>query len=202
MLNNANFSPADIRMTIFCNQEEWLIIFETIVFANQQNIFVNIIHAYGNKLASPGMQLAKDILSAPVSSSLWDQSGKFLLDRWNIDVVINGVVKKFSLTPSDYQAAGIDFNSNMISELQILRVLTFLCPELFFLSPTELLERCNRPQLEVFMELTSWNHPDIVSGEVPSNNECFQNLARAIANQDKNLYSCSQNHFNTHWSQW
>jgi hypothetical protein len=73
-----------------------------------------------------------------------------------------------------------------------------------FLRDDELLRAAGRhlSGVQLLLRLTAWKHPDISGGETPSQNPCFQSLARAVAANDATAYSCPEAEYNTHWSNW
>jgi hypothetical protein len=56
--------------------------------------------------------------------------------------------------------------------------------------------------LQKFLQLEDWCHPDIADNEMPSKNICFQNLVCAISANNASLYNCPEDMINTHWSNW
>jgi hypothetical protein len=207
MLDNLYIHNADIRLTVFRSNLEWLMIFQEIAYSERHG-FVNDISAYGNKISNAGIQRGLTLASTVFGDSIFDDLGKCALDRYRIELKIRGNVLKLSPSKEDYERAGIHAESSTgssISEcIQILRLLTFLRPEEFFISDKELLDLCGRTDdgLEKFIQLEDWYHPDISSDELPSQSQCFQSLARAIARNDKKLYRCPPELWNTHWTNW
>lgn len=202
MLNNIYSPNADIRLTSFHSPSEWLIVFEEITVYKKMS-FSNIISAYGNGFDNPILKMIKVIQGLP-DNPIWDDDGNFLLDRFNFCISIKGKKKSFNPLPGDYQHAGVDIDSDIDPPLQILRLLTNIEPELFFLSDKEILTSIGRQSkgFTRFIQLNEWFHPDIAMDELPSENECFQKLASAIAENNIKLYTCPKNKFNTHWSNW
>lgn len=204
MLNNVYFYNADIRLTAFRNSSEWLIVFEEIAVSEKQYAFVNSVSAYGNKIEKAGAQQAITVISEVPGKPIWDENRNFLLDRWNFDVVINGKIRNFTPSPKDYKRAKVDVESNIKVPAQILSLLTFLIPNEFFLTDGRLLEICDRTNsnLEKFIQMEDWYHPNIADDELPSQSECLRSLALAIARNDQDLYTCPEEALNTHWSNW
>jgi hypothetical protein len=60
---------------------------------------------------------------------------------------------------------------------------------------------CIRPDMDRFMQLDEWHHPDLVSGELPSESQTFQQLAEVLVSGDPNRYQPSDSP-NTHWKNW
>lgn len=203
MLDNANFDNAAIRMTVFRSSIEWLIVFEEIALSKEPR-FVNMITAYGNMIENPGTQQIIDVIIGKPGKPIWSDSREVLIDRYSFEVLVNGKVMSFSPSVEDYRQADVDISSKLNAPLQVLRLLVFLVPEEIFFSDGMLLAICNRKNvvLEKFMQLYAWHHPDLANDELPSQLSCFQSLARAIQENNGDLYVCSEDEFNTHWSFW
>lgn len=204
ILNNVSFHNADVRLKVFRSSSEWLIIFEEIALF-QEYTFIDSVSAYGNKIEKPGLQIGIDdfILEAP-GHLIWDNAGKFLLDKWSFEILINGQHRRFEPSSEDYANAKIDVKSKTPEPAKILRLLTFLMPNNLFMTDNRILDICGRTncKLERFLLLDDWYHPNIADDELPSQSICLQNLAIAISRNDPNLYSCPPEMLNTHWSNW
>lgn len=204
MLDNIYNENADIRLTTFRSSTEWLLVFEEIALY-KEHLFVNSLSAFGNKIIDSGIHEGIDnIISEVPGVPIWDESNKFLLSKWDFELVINGQEVKLTPTIEDYKNAGIEVNNTVSDPLKILRLLTFLMPEKFFLTDSEILKICGRENsgLKIFIQLHSWYHPNIANDELPSDSVCFQSLAEAVSKNDKSLYSCPESMNNTHWSNW
>lgn len=57
------------------------------------------------------------------------------------------------------------------------------------------------PGLPELLMLDDWHHPDLVTGELPSDTEAFQQLAQVVLAADPSLYRPTEPP-NTHWSNW
>lgn len=51
------------------------------------------------------------------------------------------------------------------------------------------------------LELHDWFHPDIVNGELPSENETFMQIAQVLKTGDIEYYKPTHDP-NTHWQNW
>ncbi len=198
---NENFPCASMRLTVFRDAQAWLILFEKIAYGVYESVFLNMIYAFGNKIPNPGYQSALDILSATDRTPIWDDNGKFILDIWNFEIMVNGVARTFAVTPQDYARAKLDPTDDMLPELRMLRLITHLLPGEFFATDRDMLKACNRANLARFMQFTAWHHPNIYEGELPSHTACFQSLAQAIAENDAHLCNCSDS-INSRWDCW
>jgi hypothetical protein len=79
-----------------------------------------------------------------------------------------------------------------------------LVPESILLSDERLLEICGRTEagLTRLLQLDDWYHPNVAIGEQPSESDCLESLADALASGEADLYSCPEELHNTHWSNW
>jgi hypothetical protein len=202
MLNNAYLYYARIRLSAYRSNSEWLIIFQELAFSEMHGL-INANSAYGNKIDVPTMD-ALTIASTVSGKPIIDDQGNCLIDKYGFELNVRGKVIKMSPSEEDYQRAGISTQSSEPDCILILRLLAFLRPEDFFMSDKELLDIWGRNNvgLEKFLQLEDWHHPNIAGDELPSQSQCFQSLARAIARDDRNLYYCPQEVFNTHWTNW
>ena len=57
------------------------------------------------------------------------------------------------------------------------------------------------PELDEFLVLDDWHHPDTLNGQRASDTAAFRSLARALASGDVAAYDASEEP-NTHWSNW
>ncbi len=51
------------------------------------------------------------------------------------------------------------------------------------------------------LQLEEWFHPDVAVGQLPSENETFQQIAHVIELKDPTMYKPTYKP-NTHWSHW
>lgn len=58
-----------------------------------------------------------------------------------------------------------------------------------------------RPDMERILQLEEWNHPDLISGELPSDSQAFQQLAEVLISGDSKVYQPTESP-NTHWKNW
>ena len=57
------------------------------------------------------------------------------------------------------------------------------------------------PDLRQILQLEEWHHPNLVEGDLPSQSETFQQLARVLVTGDLDIYKPSHSS-NTHWKYW
>ena len=203
MLNNAYLRGADIRLTAFSGASEWLIVFQQIGVMEERD-FENVVFAYGNRLATPGLQKSVSLVGPPPGGRIRDEDGYLKLDPWDFTISIRGQVRHFRPGKEDYAAAGVDVGGDAPTLAKILRLLAAQAPEELFLPDDELRQLCGRAggTLKRFLQLEDWYHPDLADDEPPSMSPCLRSLAHALAMDDAGLYECPAPGFNTHWSRW
>ncbi|SRR5690554_965266 len=205
MLDNIYFYLGQIKATAFRSTDEWLIVFQEISFSIRGGGFVNIITTFGNGLQNNRNIVIEKIIFESPDDKMFDDEGNFLLNPLHFKVIIKGIEREFSPSEKDYKNIGIDNNDDkMPNEAKIIRYLLSVIPDELFYPTEELLRICDRENsnLEVFITLDGWSHPDLVNDEKPSEMRCFQSLAEALEKNDKRLYDCPEDEYNTHWSNW
>jgi hypothetical protein len=201
-LNNWHWRMGKARLTSFLGADEWLVVFEVVGFDVKSYAFENVIYAYGNKIDKPGFQTGIDVLEQPPDKPFEDDEGNTLINLSNFSVIIKGEERHFSPTAEDYVHAGILPHLEMEPAAKVLRWLCFLLPDEFLLTDAEILHLLQRPELDRFLQLNEWAHPDVAAEELPSQNPCMRSLAKAIAQREPALYECPEDKMNTHWSNW
>ncbi len=196
---------AGARLTTFRSNNEWLIVFELPAYIGEADTFVDRIYTYGNKVKHR-VQWIEFLCPSP--SEGIDSEG-WLPNLFDFEVLLHSKVRRFTPTQENYAQAGIDLNEPISSsssanrQAQVLRLLTSLFPHEVFMSAPKLLGVIDRPKtLPLFLQMYEWYHPDLRSGERPGDSPCLRSLAHALAHNHPDLYRCSQNLFNTHWSHW
>ncbi len=201
VLDNPNYKLAGARLSAFRADSEWLIVFE-VVSVTKEPQFVIAYYAYGNKVDEPGYLGNVDFIEGRDGEDLWD-GATLRLDPHDFVIVLNGKEKQYTPTPADYQRIGIT-SLDQDRPVQLLRFIMEVDASAVYLKDRELLEGCRREksQLEKFIQVTEWHHPDVGAGGKPSESDCFQSLASALAAGDPARYKCVGTAFNTHWRNW
>lgn len=198
ILDNYNFDLAQSRLSVFKKNRQWLLIFEIVGYAPEG--FQNILYAFGNCLNKKGIIIGvDDIVSLHKHSSLFDAQGNFVVNPFDIQVKI--MDKKVMLNPTkeDYEKVNIDVSN--FNPTKLIRFLsTHYQTKLWLDEGTIFSEVGLNSPLPLFFRTEEWNHADISSGEKPSENEFFKQLAVAIENDDPTIIQIKNP--NTHWSHW
>jgi hypothetical protein len=168
----------------------------------QEKEFLTELQRHG--LRTPSGAVATSILGQPSTEDDWCP------DPLDFEVMLQGTRQRFTLTLDDYVEAGIDLNEALSGDMcldriiHVLRVLSSRLPatQLFF-PERLLLEYVGRPTtLPLFLQLYEWCHPGDQRIAKPSDSLCLRSLAKALAHNQPDLYECSKETINTHWSQW
>ncbi|MDD9793568.1 DUF7003 family protein [Priestia megaterium] len=196
VLDNYNFDLAQCRLSVFRDDNEWIIVFE-IVGVNPSLYISNDIYAYGNSVESQGLIIGlDDIVSLPNEEDLFDDEGNFLITPFHLDLIINSEPLIIKPTEGEYLELGIQ--TELFNPTKLIRYLSSKYKEKFWLEPLDLLNEINMSEdFKLFYQTDEWEHTD---EEKPSENKFFQSLAKAIVLNDKNLIQFKK--ANTHWSNW
>jgi hypothetical protein len=212
---------ARTRLSTYRSHEEWLTIFELLTYYNGLVDVDIIVFAFGNKLSLPGLQFVKsnqhkdDFINSLKNSGLRVPYNATNDEEWcpdplNFDILLNQTYRHFSPTTEDYLRAGIDLTSPISGDkclddiVRVIRLLSYQLPdnEIFY-SDTTLLNYVGRPtDLPLFLRLSEWCHPGLGDTTKPSESPCLRNLARALSDNQPDLYHCPKQLVNTHWSRW
>jgi hypothetical protein len=206
MLDNGYIYPGDVRLTVYRDDSDWLMIVEHFG-ANPRTLsygsFQNCLHLFGSKLHRPPGTANGDFLE-PITAAPDDWI--FEEDyEWNLvdnahSVMVRGQCIEFDLSPDALARKGIKLIDGQKDAVAVMRTLLPEHRSLLLATEAELAQR-NPHGLPLWLRLDEWHHPDLAGGERPSQSETFQMLADAIASGDKFKYRPTQAP-NTHWKNW
>lgn len=208
MLDNGYVYPADVRLTIYRNDEDWLMIIEVVGAysprASGCGSFQNCLHLFGSRLnRKPGTK--DDDFLYPVESHPDDSLFADVYD-WNLRPEARALElrgKRVAFDPSIEALAAKGIKLIESPDIDPPAVLRSLLPEhrnLLLASDEELAER-NPLGLPEWMRLDEWNHPDLADDVLPSQSETFIMLANCIATDHKAAYQPTLPP-NTNWRNW
>ena len=206
MLDNGYIYPGDVRLTIYRDNSDWLMVLECFG-ANPRTLgyasFQNCLHLFGSKLHRPPGTANEDFLF-PVKScpDHWIFEENF---QWHVvkdahAVTIRGQWVEFDLSPANLAREGIELLDGQLDAVAVMRSLLPEHRGLLLAWDEELAAR-NPHGLPVWLRLDEWHHPDVVRNELPSHSETFRMLADAVATGDKAKYRPTRAP-NTHWKNW
>lgn len=205
MRDNMSYYPSTINMNVFLYNDNWLIVFQELSYSLKDKIFVNTLFGYGSALEYNGVQDEIEVIKEVDDFSFFsEETGAFQIDLMRFDVEINQSLESFSFSKDDYVEADIDIKDvKTPREAIFLRMISISKSSSLFLTKEELGKYFTIDvDLLDFLEIENWQHPDIGNDELPSDILCFKNLAEAIEKKDVTFYNCSEELFNTHWSNW
>jgi hypothetical protein len=200
-LPNEYFALADMRLTAFRSDDEWLVVFETVGWSIRETGFDDLVFAFGNEVAKPGLQTAVPVVTGPGGESPWADDGEFRLDLHDLHVVVRGEEHELQPTDGDLQNAQVD-DESMPEPARVIRLLAAKLPGALFLPDDELLEICGRAGLERLLQVDDWRQPDLIEDEQPSDIGCLRSLGDAVEAGDASRYECPEGQHNTHWTNW
>lgn len=201
--DNINYPAAAMSLTVFRDDSEWLILFEKLVYSDNESAFLSMIHAFGNKVPAPGFQpnSAEQIITEAEGYPMWNEEMTLSLNIFDFTVKVKGKTIHFTPQREDYTEAHVNLEDSSYPGFKILCLLVSLMPNELFRSDDALLKACNRSNLPRFLQLNDWHHPDLFNGERPSNCEFFSSLAQSIAEDNYQLLHQIQA-VNSRWYHW
>lgn len=199
VLDNYNFDLAQSRISVFREEDKWLIVFEVVgVDANLE--ISNNFYVYSNSMRQQGFFSCFDEILTLVNEEYWyDDEDHFLVDPFHMELLLKG--ERITLTPTveEYKRLGIETDS--FHPTKLIRFLTSKYKEKFWVNPSDILDETNaefKPNL--FYQTEEWEHPDISEDQKPSESIFFQSLAKAIELNNVNLITVGK--VNNDWTNW
>jgi|GEM_PF-5945796 len=201
---NAHILYGKALLRAFLNAEFWMITFDVVGFRVDIGEFDYSID-YSSNIPGyeRGMTGIVDHLTIHDRPELGDPWGNFEFDILNFTASLDAEDTVFSLTPADYDAAGIDLNSEMSTGGRLLRLLVYRYAERLFVPVEKTLRTIgiDTVDLELVCELSDWEHTSILSGKtLPSQIPFFQSLASGLEQGCAKVALPRES--NTHWSNW
>jgi hypothetical protein len=218
MLDNGYVYLACTRLSLYRSVADWAMVIEVFGFSprsglpdthiytfasklqnrDTQDRYVNR-DAYENYLASNPNNESRFIF--PVAPGAWQDSDNLeLVGESATEVIVRGrAIRMPNL--QDYKRKGI-----CIEDPKQLRVFE-LCRYLADTVRNAVLANESERRVSVLSEmnqlllLEDWHHPDILTGELPSDCETFQQLAQVLGTGIVDFYRPSARP-NTHWRNW
>jgi hypothetical protein len=206
MLDNGYIYPITQRLNCYGDEHRWAIVIEAVGYSvrgGDHNGMSNCLHVYGNCLdREPGV-INEDFLhmtdDGPDGPTFDDEYGWYVPQEGGT-VTLRGAVVQFDLSESAREAKGITMVEDRLSATDLFRSLLPEHREQFLATEDELRQRIPK-DLPLLLKLDDWYHPDVVSGEKPSENETFQLLAQVLSSRDPSQYVPTKQP-NTHWKNW
>lgn len=206
-LDNGYIDPADVRLSIYRDAEDWLMIIEhlgTNPRTGGFNSIQNCLHLYGSNLHRPPGMADSDFLfpvkACPDSSVFDDRMGWYVINDTGCIMVRDKRVQ-FDISDVALKRKGIELGSGEKKDgATLLRSLLAENRQDLLASDEQLAQR-NPGGLPLWVRLDEWYHPNVLGNERPSDCETFQMLADTIATGETTRYRPTKPP-NTHWKNW
>lgn len=207
ILDNGYVYPADTRMSVYAAQRHWAIIVEVLGYnprAWQTDGFDDCLYCFGNFLVNrsdnKNMYFLFPISDGNSAPLFAENEPEFISPLAN-DLRVRDRLIPITRDPVVYSQNGIILvNPPSLQAFELLRLLSITHRESLLATEDELQGRLNG-DIPLLLRLSEWHHPDILSGEKPSQNETFALIAEAIDKLDSSIYQPLKLP-NTHWSNW
>ncbi|MDQ0417391.1 hypothetical protein J2Z48_001564 [Croceifilum oryzae] len=197
ILDNANVDLAQTRLSIFKDNDNWLMTFEMVGYFIPGQDFASGLYAYSNNLNHNGLsRIFEEVISSfDQGQSFIDDNGSFLLSPFErICFKIWEDTYCFTPTSDDYLHAGLD--PKEFSPTTFVRLISSLYKDKLWLDDDLIFSSLSLKPMPLFFRTDEWNHDDIQ----PSEHLFFQQVAQALEKNDATLIHIKDP--NTHWSNW
>ncbi|RZJ52806.1 MAG: hypothetical protein EOO44_10660 [Flavobacterium sp.] len=206
MLDNGYISPAGTKLIAYRDEKRWVIIIEAIGFSYRgggHNGISNCLHIFGNCLNyDPGMQNENFLyLTDDTNDCNTFDDEEFYLNKNCTSFLLRNLSFPIIHNRDKYKQAGIILeDEEKINAFEFLRLLNELHYDKLIATEEEIRERIP-VDIPLILEEREWFHPDLVNGELPSENETFIQISKILETGNTALYKPTHNP-NTHWSNW
>jgi len=207
MLDNGYVYPAGTRLTAYRDEHRWVIIIEAIGFNYRgmgHNGILNCLHVFGNCLEYPPGTKNENFLRITDDldiCSTFDDEENFYLNSKCENFSLRGDTLPIIHERGKYESYGIQLeDEDSVNAFEFLRLLDLLYHDKLVATEIEIRHRIPKDIPEM-MRLEEWFHPDVVNGDLPSNNETFKQIAKVIETGNIDFYKPTQRP-NTHWKNW
>lgn len=207
MLDNGYVAPAGTEMSIYRDENRWVIIIEVIGFSYRgggHNGISNCLHIFGNCLDyEPGMQNENflSLTDDAVNCQTFDDDELFYLNPDCDSFLLRGEPYSIIHDREKYKLSGIELeDEEKINAFEFLRLLNDLHHDKLIASEDEIRERIP-VDIPLMLKVEEWFHPDLVNEDMPGENETFIQIAKVLETGNIEWYKPSKE-ANTHWSNW
>lgn len=207
MLDNGYIYPAGTKLTAYRDDKRWVLIIETIGFSYRgggHNGISNCLHVYGNCLNyQPGTQNENFLYPTGDSSECetFDKEEYFYLNPKCSNFLLRNQIHPVVHDRNRYLSCDIILeDEERINAFEFLRMLDKLYHDKLVATEEEIRGRIPN-DLPKILELHEWHHPDLINGEIPSENETFRQIAMVLETGSFDFYRPTHQP-NTHWTNW
>jgi hypothetical protein len=218
MLDNGYVYLAASRLSLHRTETDWGMVIEVFGYSPRAGLPDTHIHtfastlynrdspeqyksrsAYENYLANHPHNESRFVF--PISSEDWkDTASCDYIGKGSTKVQVRG--RALKLPPlEEYGRRSIELETPpQVRVFELCRYLADIERENLLADAEE--RRISLPQdLRQILQLEEWHHPNLVEGDLPSQSETFQQLARILVAGDLSIYKPSHSS-NTHWKNW
>jgi hypothetical protein len=218
MLDNGYVYLAATRLSLHRSPSDWALVLEVFGFSPRTGVPDIHVYTFGSSLRDrdnvndfASKKAYEKYLSSnphnesrfftPIAEGAWQdpESGEEVAEGASSVLLRNRSVAIPS--PARFGEAGIELEDEpRIQTFELCRFLAETERSDVLATPVE--RRVSVPEeLTEIMVLDAWNHPDVVSEDLPSAAETFQQLAEVLVSGDVTKYRPTVK-ANTHWSNW
>ncbi len=216
MLDNGYVYSAASRLSLHRSEIDWAMVIELFGFSPRSGLPDVHVHTFGSRLHNRDRvedYVTSDAHQAylannpnndsrffhPIEAGAWiDEDEPETVSGPGI-VTLRGTT--FSLPSLEgYRSAGIELQAARPAIFELCRFLAHHQRDQVLATYSE--RRVSvPPELTEILVLEDWHHPDVCSGELPSETETFRQLAAVLVSGDVSRYMTAEA-YNTHWRHW
>jgi hypothetical protein len=217
MLDNGYVYLAAARLSLYRSAADWAMTFEIFGFSPRAAAPDVSVWTFGSRIAGRkgrADHVSQDAYEAYLAAHPYDDAESFFPvggdwqdPEWGelVSITATSVTVRDRLIEIPDRATlvrhGIELaEPDRVRTYELCRYLAAVAREDVLATKGE--RRTHVPsELDDFLILDDWHHPDTVNGERASDTVAFRSLARALASGDAADYEASEEP-NTHWSHW
>jgi hypothetical protein len=207
MLDNGYVYPVDSRLSVYGDRERWVLLIEVIGYhyrAGGHDGIENCLYFFGNCLPfEPGMQnfnFLNPTADSDEGPTFGPDSTKTVYPQIG-SMLLNGEKIAVSHDPEYYKARGVELeDAPSVKIWELVRAINVDHKQAFLALEEEIRDRIPK-DLPLVLRLDEWYHNDLAAGELPSEVETFQMIAKMLETGDKAIYQPAKAP-NNHWTNW
>lgn len=207
MLDNGYIYLAGTKLSAYRDDKRWVIIIEVIGFnyrGGGHNGISNCLHIYGNCLTYPPGTANENFLALTDNAnncSTFDDEEDFHINPNCSDFKLRDEILPIIHERQKYDTSGIELeDETKVNAFEFLRLLDAFYHDKLIATEVEIRERIPI-DIPKIIEINEWFHPDVVNGELPSENETFKQIAMILETGNIDYYLPTHKP-NTNWKNW
>lgn len=216
MLDNGYVYLAASRLSLHRSEDDWAMVIEIFGYSPRSGLPDVQVHTFGSRLHNRNrvedyvtpeahqIYLANNPNNEsrffyPVEEGAWIDVDEPEMVSPSGTLILRGAAISLP-RPEQYRVAGIELEEDRPLVFELCRLLAYQYRNQVLGTRSE--RRASvPPALAEILVLDDWHHPDVCSGELPSQTETFRQLAEVITSSDVFRYRTAEQH-NTHWRNW